>query len=236
VSGGHREYMTIGEVVEKLSDQYPDLSISKIRFLEDEGLVSPERTGGGYRKFHPADVTRIELVLRLQKEHFMPLAVIREKLKDVDKGRVPAELQPAVSNTETLALPLGEAEAVPVSQAPDMLGLTTAFVKELAEFGLVSLVKGERGEEIVGTDIAIAHTCWDMRKFGIEPRHLRMYETFAEREATFFSQALMPGFRHRTPEVRQKLMDTLNELTELTGALKRSMLHRALARVFDDVM
>ncbi len=233
---GPRDFMTIGEVVEKLSDQYPDLSISKIRFLEDEGLVSPERTGGGYRKFHPADVSRIELVLRLQKEHFMPLAVIREKLKDVDKGRVPPELAPTGAHAETLALPLEDAETVPVAQAPDMLGLPTSFVKELAEFGLVSLVAGERGEELAGADIAIAHACWDMRKFGIEPRHLRMYETFAEREATFFSQALMPSVRHRTPEDRQKLMDTLNELMELTGALKRSMLHRALARAFDDIM
>ncbi|TDB39050.1 MAG: MerR family transcriptional regulator [Actinobacteria bacterium] len=236
MAGSHREYMTIGEVVEKLTEQYPDLSISKIRFLEDEGLVSPERTGGGYRKFHPADVSRIELVLRLQKEHFMPLAVIREKLKDIDKGRVPPELQPAVSRSEAMPLPLDEAEAVPVSQAPDVLGLPTSFVKELSDFGLVGLVSGERGDEIVGSDIAIAHACWDLRKFGIEPRHLRMYETFAEREATFFSQALMPSVRHRTPEIRQKLMDTLNELMELTGALKRSMLHRALARVFDDVM
>ncbi len=233
---GHRDYMTIGEVVEQLSAQYPDLSISKIRFLEDEGLVSPERTGGGYRKFHPGDVSRIELVLRLQKEHFMPLAVIREKLKDIDKGRVPPELAPATGRSEAMALPLEEAETVPVSQAPELLGLPTSFVKELASFGLVTLVAGERGEEIAGSDIAIAHACWDLRKFGIEPRHLRMYETFAEREAGFFSQALMPSGRHRTPEVRQKLMDTLNELTELTGALKRSMLHRALARVFDDVM
>lgn len=233
---GSRDFMTIGEVVERLSEQYPDLSISKIRFLEDEGLVSPERTGGGYRKFHPADVSRIELVLRLQKEHFMPLAVIREKLKEIDKGRVPPELQPVASHAEALLLPLEEAESVPVSKAPDMLGLPTSFVKELADFGLVVLIVSERGDEIAGSDIAIAHACWDLRKFGIEPRHLRMYETFAEREATFFSQALMSSVRHRTPEVRQKLMDTLSELTELTGTLKQSMLHRALARVFDDVM
>lgn len=232
----HRDFLTIGEVVESLSDRYPDLSISKVRFLEDEGLVSPERTGGGYRKFHPEDVARIELVLRLQKEHFMPLAVIREKLKDADQGRVAPELIAPASHNETLSLPLDDTETVPVSQAPDMLGLPTSFVKELADFGLVALVKGDRGDEIAGADIAIAHACWDLRKFGIEPRHLRMYEIFAEKEATFFSQALMPGFRHRTPEVRQKLMETLNELMDYTGALKRSMLHRALARVFDDVM
>jgi DNA-binding transcriptional MerR regulator len=234
VSG--REYMTIGEVVEHLAESYPDLTISKVRFLEDEGLVSPERTGGGYRKFHPADVTRIELVLRLQRDNFMPLAVIREKLKEVDKGRVPPELQPSVSRAEAIQLPLETAETVLVTKASDTLGLPTSFIRELAEFGLIVLNQGDHGEEIGGSDIAIAHACWDLRKFGLEPRHLRMYETFAEREAAFFSQALSPSFRHRTPEVRQRLIETLNELTELTGALKRSMLHRALARAFEDVM
>jgi DNA-binding transcriptional MerR regulator len=143
VSG--REYMTIGEVVEHLAESYPDLTISKVRFLEDEGLVSPERTGGGYRKFHPADVTRIELVLRLQRDNFMPLAVIREKLKEVDKGRVPPELQPSVSRAEAIQLPLETAETVLVTKASDTLGLPTSFIRELAEFGLIVLNQGDHG-------------------------------------------------------------------------------------------
>lgn len=236
MTGSAQGFMTIGEVVEKLKPEHPDLTISKVRFLEDEGLVSPERTSGGYRKFHEPDVARIELVLRLQKDHYMPLAVIREKLKDLDKGRVPADIEPVVSRAEAMSLPLESAETVPIASAPDSLGLPVAFVRELSEFGLVSLVKGDQGEELSSADVAIAHACWDLRKFGIEPRHLRMYETFTDREATFFSQALMPSFRHRTPETRQKLLDALSELTELTNALKRSMLHRALARTFDDVM
>jgi len=221
-----RDYMTIGEVVEKLAADNPDLTISKIRFLEDEGLVSPERTAGGYRKFRDADVSRIELVLRLQKEHFMPLAVIREKLKDMDHGRTPSELEPTVARAEAVQLPMEMAESVPVTQAPDALGLPIVFVR----------VPGEHGEEIAGMDVAIAHACWDLRRFGIEPRHLRMYEAFADREATFLSQALMPALRHRTPESRQRLVDTLTELTELTGSLKRAMLQRALGRVFEDVV
>ncbi|MHB8705820.1 MAG: transcriptional regulator FtsR [Coriobacteriia bacterium] len=230
------DFMTIGEVVEKLKAEHPDLTISKVRFLEDEGLVSPERTSGGYRKFHEQDLARIELVLRLQKDHYMPLAVIRERLSDLDRGRVPADLEPLVARAEAMSLPLEAAETVSVASAPDALGLPVAFVRELAEFGLVSLVKGDQGDELSASDVAIAHACWDLRKFSIEPRHLRMYETFAEREAAFFSQALMPSFRHRTPETRQKLLDALNELTEITSTLKRSMLHRALTRAFDDVM
>jgi DNA-binding transcriptional MerR regulator len=231
-----REYMTIGEVVEHLHDKYSDLSISKVRFLEEEGLVSPDRTAGGYRKFSAADVKRLELVLKLQREHFMPLAIIREKLADYDKGRIPAELEPVVAHAEAMALPLEDAQTVPVGKAPDMLGLPEVFIRELAEFGLIQLIDGDHGKEISAVDVGIAHSCWDLRRFGVEPRHLRIYETFAEREVGFFSQILMPTFRHRTPETRQKLVDTLGELTRLTGELKKHMLHRAISRVFEDVV
>ncbi len=229
-----RDYMTIGEVVENLSQTYPDLTISKVRYLEDERLISPERTPGGYRKYRPADVQRLELVLKLQKEHFMPLAVIREKLDDLDKGRVPSELRPAIERAEPMALPFEDAETIPVDRAQETLGLPPVFIRELASFGIISLVSGQAGDEISGPDVAVAHTCWDLRKYGIEPRHLRMYEAFAEREATFFQQILMPAMRHRTPEARQKLMDTLGELEKGSGALKQHMLRRAIGRLFED--
>ena len=228
--------MTIGEVVERLKSANPDLSISKIRFLEEEGLINPERTAGGYRKFTTADVARVELILRLQKEHFLPLAVIREKLADYDKGKMPAEFRQAVGKVESVRLPLEEAQSVPLEDVPSALGLPASFIKELAEFGLIELADGEHGKELSRTDVQIAHVCWDMRRFGVEPRHLRMYETFAERESTFFSQILMPAFRHRTPETRQKLVETLGELTGLTEQLTSHLVHRALGRVFEDVM
>lgn len=231
-----RDYMTIGEVVDRLVSTYPDLSISKLRFLEDEGLVSPERTPGGYRKFTQADLQRVELVLRLQKEHFLPLAVIREKLADFDRGRIPPELrQGAAVVAEPVALPLDEAETMAIDDAPGALGVPVSFVRELAEFGLLEIVEGDRGDEIARGDVAIVHATWDLRRFGVEPRHLRMYETFADREAAFFSQILMPAFRHRTPETRQKLIEALTELTSLTDELKGRLLRRALGRVFEDL-
>lgn len=231
-----RDYMTIGEVVERLGAVYSDVSISKIRFLEDEGLVTPERTPGGYRKFTAADVARLELVLRLQRDHFLPLAVIREKLADFDRGRIPPELRQSVPTVaEPIALPLDEAQTLPLDEAPTALGVPVSFIRELAEFGLVELVKGESGDEIPRPDTAIVHATWDLRRFGVEPRHLRMYETFADREAAFFSQILMPSFMHRTPETRQKLVEALSELTSLTDELKGRLLRRALGRVFEDL-
>jgi DNA-binding transcriptional MerR regulator len=232
-----RDYMTIGEVVETLKQKYADLTISKVRFLEEEGLISPDRTSGGYRKFRQPDVARLEMVLRLQKEHFLPLSVIRDKMKELDKGRVPVELRESAPGTaKPVALPFEEAETVPLEQAPTSLGLPVSFIHELVEFGLVSVVEGENGEELPHADVAVAHTCWDLRRFGVEPRHLRMYETFAEREAAFFSQILMPAFRHRTPESRQKLVETLGELSALTEELKRQLLRRSVGRVFEDVV
>ncbi len=234
MSARARDFLTIGEVVSKLEPGYPNLTISKLRFLEEEGLVTPERTAGGYRKFSASDVARVELVLRLQKEHFLPLSIIRERLKDFDKGRLPPELKGSAGPGRKVQLPFEAAETLAVEQAPTSLGLPVSFIRELANFGVVELVKGPDGEELSAHDAAVAHTCWDLRRYGVEPRHLRMYETFAEREAAFFQQILMPAFKHRTPETRQKLVDALGELGELTGRLKRSLLDRAIGRVFED--
>jgi DNA-binding transcriptional MerR regulator len=231
-----RDYMTIGEVVENLQPAHPDLTISKIRFLEDEGLVTPERTPGGYRKFTTADAARVDLVLRLQKEHFLPLAVIREKLKDVDRGKVPPELRPVVANAQAVALPFELTESVTLADVPAALGFPVSFVRELAEFSLVSITSSPDGDEISRGDVEIAHVCWDLRRFGVEARHLRMYQTFAEREAALLSQILAPAFRHRTPETRAKLVEAIGELTSLTEDLKSGLLKRALGEVFEDVV
>ena len=231
-----RDYLTIGEVVQRLQQVYPDLTISKLRFLEDEGLVSPERTAGGYRKFSAADVARVEMVLRLQKDHFLPLAVIREKLADFDRGRIPAELE-ATGTAVARSVVVAEVDEGPVAldDAPASLGIPVSFVRELAEYGLVEVTREDGREVLTRQDVQIVHVAWDLRRFGVEPRHLRMYETFAEREASFFSQILMPAFRHRTPETRQKLSETLVELSTMTGDLKGRLLRRALGREFEDL-
>lgn len=233
---GGRDYLTIGEVVQRLQSTYPDLSISKVRFLEEEGLVSPERTAGGYRKFSQSDVARVDMILRLQRDHFLPLAVIREKLADVDRGRVPAELQRSTVGAAE-PLPFGAVDEGPLlledSQAS--LGIPASFIRELAEFGIVLITRGSEGDEIARPEVASVHAAWDLRKFGVEPRHLRMYVGSAEREAALFAQILMPTFRHRTPETRQKLTETLNELCSVTDQLKSRLLRRSLEQAFEDL-
>jgi len=230
-----RDYLTIGEVVQRLQSTHPDLSISKVRFLEDEGLLSPERTQGGYRKFAMSDVARVDTILKLQKEHFLPLAVIKEKLVELDRGRIPAELQrAAVGVAEPITKVVGDDGPVLVDDVPNLLSVPASFVRELAEFGIVRIIPGEQGEELDRADIASVHAAWDLRKFGVEPRHLRMYETWAEREASLFAQIVLPAFRHRTPESRQRLGETLSELGSLTDQLKGRLLRRALGKAFED--
>lgn len=231
-----RDYLTIGELVDSLLPAHPDLSISKVRFLEDEGLITPERTGGGYRKFSTSDVARVDLILRLQREHFLPLAVIREKMADLDKGKVPEDLRSMVTRPEAVALPFDSDEAVPLDQIPAALGFPTSFVRELAEFGLIRIKKGENGEELPRGDVQIAHTCWDMRRYGVDPRHLRQYVTAAEREAALFQQILMPIYRHRSPDTRQKLVESLTDLMRLTDELRRDLAKRAVGDAFEDVV
>lgn len=229
-----RDYLTIGEVVQRLKSTHPDLSISKVRFLEDEGLISPERTQGGYRKFSQSDVARVEMILRLQKDHFLPLAVIRERLAEFDRGRIPVELERAGVVESAVPVAIADDAPIPVDDVPAALGVPVSFVRELAEFGIVRLA-GESGDVVDRADVPALHAAWDLRRFGVEPRHLRMYETFAERESALFAQIVLPAFRHRTPESRQRLAETLSELGSLTDQLKGRLLRRALAKAFEDV-
>lgn len=230
----NRDYLTIGEVVQRLKGAHPDLSISKVRFLEDEGLISPERTQGGYRKFSQSDVARVEMILRLQKGHFLPLAVIKERLAEYDRGRIPVELERNGVVEAPLPAVVGDEDPVPVDDVPSAFGIPVTFVRELAGFGIIRLVPGDGGESVERADVPSLHAAWDLRRFGVEPRHLRMYETFAEREAALFSQIVLPAFRHRTAESRQRLSETLSELGSLTDQLKGRLLRRALAKAFED--
>jgi DNA-binding transcriptional MerR regulator len=227
-----RDYLTIGEVVERLEPRYGDLSISKVRFLEEEGLISPQRTAGGYRKFSATDVERIEGILRLQKDYFMPLAVIREKLAEADRGHVPEELARA-GDLPGLIGGASEEHPIPYATAASTLGVPDSFLRELLDYGLIATSVGEEGPELAAADVRIARIAWDLRRFGVEPRHLRMYVNSADREAALFGQILTPAFRQKSPDSKQRLADTLGDITRTTADLKRELLERAVERQFD---
>ena len=193
-SGGH---LTIGKVVERLKPTYPDLSVSKIRYLQDEGLVNPSRSEGGYRLYSERDVQRLETVLRLQKTRFLPLAVIREELKRLDSPSghtAPKAAQPAAA--DRVVVPDDSEEAVnklhPIDRMPELLSVSVSFVRALAEAGLIAFKRSPQGRDLVdGKDLKLIRICDELKRYGFEPRVLRQYVTAANRESLSIEQALV---------------------------------------------
>lgn len=226
-----RDYMSIGEVLDSIKADFPDISISKIRFLESEGLISPERTPSGYRKFYEGDVARLRYILSLQRDQFLPLRVIKDKLRDADSngGAYPAEAAPVATAP---APPAGNgvaAEAVMTSVQLDRdelkaaANLSEAELKGLEDFGIIAA-----GETYDENDLVVAKAARRFFDYGVEPRHLRMYRQFAEREAAFFEQIVAPGARRRDPSAQDQAARSVNELAGLSRQLKEAALRSSL--------
>lgn len=248
---------TIGEVLNQLKHDFEDISISKIRFLESEGLISPDRTDSGYRKFSGDDVDRLRFILTAQRDHYLPLKVIREQLARVDSGSadepdhesangvLPGMEPPSVLEVWKVAEAAqaqGEAHrppepglldpaAVAVSLSlPEFCqatGLQAAEVRELKEYGIVS-GRGNDGAVLDGDDLAAARAARELLRLGLEPRHLRMYAQFVDRELALFSQLVQPLMRQRGPEARRRAARQLETVAQGTGRMKRALLARAL--------
>lgn len=230
-----RDHLSIGEVLQLLQEEFPDITVSKIRFLESRGLIEPERTPSGYRKFYDSDVERLRWILTQQKVHFLPLKVIRERLDEEDldapDGEVPVtdEATPAVpppprrrrleSRPRTLAL-----SATELAQRS---GLAPADVRELARLGMI--VATSWGDDLVYDDeaLAVASLAGRCKAFGIDARHLRMYKVAAEREAGVYEQLLVPLLK-RSKSDRSAAVERLEELAEVGEELRSAMLRLAL--------
>lgn len=223
--------ITIGKVVERLKAQYPELSISKVRYLEDEGLITPMRTASGYRLFSQKDVDRLERILYLQKNRFLPLAVIREMI-DRDE---PAKAAPA-GEGDTERDRLLESEDVtgrlhPIDKIPEQLGVPISFVRQLSDAGLLDLRRSPGGRDLVdGKDFALIRTADQLRRFGIEPKNLRQYVTAANRESAMFEQALaIYGNRGEpTSEQREQFSQSFDSMLALTNKLRTQLIRKTV--------
>lgn len=227
-----RDYMSIGEVLDGIKADFPDISISKIRFLESEGLISPERTPSGYRKFYDGDVARLRYILSLQRDQFLPLRVIKDKLRDADSNGgayptepspVPAAPAPSKKNGATV-----EAVVTSVQMGRDELkaaaNLSESELKGLEDFGIITTGQDTYDEN----DLVVATAARRFFDYGVEPRHLRMYRQFAEREAAFFEQIVAPGARRRDPSAQDQAARSVNELAGLSRQLKEAALRSSL--------
>lgn len=229
-----KSFMSIGEVLKELKHEFPDVSISKIRFLESEGLIEPERTVSGYRKFYSTDVARLRYILRLQRDHFVPLKVIRRRLDHFDPAQMgdePATPDGNGSAAQPMAGPVSEDDDLEPDQSGIQLsfeeltnasGLSAPQVQELEEYGLIDAHSVDGQLYFDGDDLIVAKLARDFSKYGLEPRHLKMYKNFAEKEGGLFEQVVLPR-SGRTDGGRQ-VIQSLTELAKLSKRLKHALL------------
>jgi DNA-binding transcriptional MerR regulator len=215
--------MSIGEVLAHLRADFPDVTISKLRFLEAEGLVEPRRTPAGYRKYAWVDVTRLRYVLTAQRDHYLPLRVIREHLASLDSSAMPVPVSSAAAEPAELRLSREEL----LRRA----GLDDALLRALEQHGLISVRNGG-GYDADALEVASAAA--RLNEYGFEPRHLRAYRAAADREIGLFTQLVAPMTRQQSPAGRAKAADTVGELATLTqrvhAALVRAGLRETLGR------
>jgi DNA-binding transcriptional MerR regulator len=218
-----RRLLTIGTVCNRLKDEFPDVSISKIRYLEDQGLLNPRRTRGGYRLFSEDDVERLETILRLQRDEFLPLRVIREEL-DAGAGTKRRRRRSVVDDGE---------EELDLGQLCDRAGVTLDRARELEEFGLLEsrLEDGQRLYAESEADIAAA--CEALAQFGIGARNLRAFRTAANRESSLLEAVLGPALRSRSADRRQAALGDLQRLAQNAQELADLLLRRNVRRLVE---
>ena len=211
--------LRIGEVVRRLTPEFPDISISKIRYLEDEGLLTPRRTQGGYRLFSEGDLERLEKILRLQRDEFLPLRVIREEL-DAPGQKERKRRRPTALGAEE--------ETISLEELCERAGIDESLAKELEEFGLLAPLGSARDKRYLESDVDIAATCEQLARYGVDPRHLRTFRTATGRQSALIEQIFAPALRGRNRERRDQALRDLQQLADLASELSGLLFWRDL--------
>jgi DNA-binding transcriptional MerR regulator len=229
--------LSIGEVLHLLRSDFPDVSISKIRYLESEDLVQPQRTPSGYRKFTRADAERLRYVLRMQRDHYLPLKVIREHLDAIDRGLQPAPL--SATDTAPRALVTTDAYPSPEDLAAESQelrlsrkelleesGITNEVLRELESFGLVAQAPGTSYYD--ATALQVARIAAEMSQFGYGPRHLRPFRLAADRELSLVEQVVKPMARGRHEDSAAKAEEAARAIATLAIQLHVALVKAGL--------
>lgn len=230
---------SIGQVLEELREDFPGVSIPKIRFLEDKGLISPERTAAGYRKFSRADVDRLRYVLTMQRDHYLPLKVIGEHLEAMDRGLEPPAIESVVPTVPKVAI---AEDGMPTPEAfksrsdlrlsrKELLKtaeISEELLEQLESFGLVSARRGTRHYDVDA--LVVARTAVELAEFGIEPRHLRSFKTAADREVGLVEQVVAPIRRGRDSGARSRSEEAAGEIAALSVKLHATLVKAGLVK------
>jgi DNA-binding transcriptional MerR regulator len=198
-----RAYFGIGEVIAQLRAEFPDVSVSKIRFLEAEGLIQPARSPSGYRKFGPADVDRLRYILTAQRDLYLPLRVIKDQLESD---------QPAAG-------PMSRREML------DVTGIDERELAELEEFGLVR----RSGRQYPPEAVEAVEAIMALGRYGVQPRHLRVLRASVERETALIEQVVAPVLRQRSPGARERAATSAQEIASLVLAVHAALIEMTLA-------
>jgi DNA-binding transcriptional MerR regulator len=240
---GTGKSLTIGAVCKALSQEFPDISISKIRYLEDQKLLAPRRTPGGYRLYSTNDVSRLRTILRLQRDEFLPLRVIRQELAAgrsepevaqssvQDGGTAPTDARPGAALRR---LTFSIAQRGALYSLEDVIEDTGADPRLIAELEDYGIIKGDpRGgtKYYDETEREIARTVSELSRYGVAGRNLRVFKTSAERESALLQQILAPALRSRNPERRKEAVGALENLAAVASHLKHLLLVRDLRRI-----
>jgi len=208
------DHYTIGRLVGLLQEEFPDLSISKIRYLEDRRLIQPERTEGGYRRYGGSDLRRLRTILRLQRDEYLPLEVIKARL---ERGTAATTLRP-----------LGPAQD---SREPGVLRQPAESLSW--HFKLIDASPRTLGGGLRETDVEVIRICQILARFGVEPRNLRLLKSSAEREAALLEQAVTTALRSHHEERRAEGERNLQELAVLVSRLVELLLYKELRRLVE---
>jgi DNA-binding transcriptional MerR regulator len=244
--------MSIGEVLGALRPEFPDVTISKLRFLESEGLVEPARTPSGYRKFSHDDVDRLRYVLAAQRDHYLPLRVIKEHLDAMDRGlelpdqpagrpQVPRAVLSAQDGAEVAVdaaafAPSAGAEHARLrlsrAELAEAADIEVVLIEQLETYGLVTARTGSGGSAYFDGDaLAVSQIVAAMSAFGLEPRHLRGFRTAAERETSLVEQVVAPLLRQRSPQARARAEEVAREMAALSVRLHTALVRAAMRTV-----
>jgi len=210
--------LTIGTVCRRLTPEFPDISISKIRYLEDQGLLTPKRTQGGYRMFDEGDVDRLETILRLQRDEFLPLRVIRQELAS-SGARDRKRRRTGLTEQE---------HELELDELCERAGIDSGLARELEDFGLLAPQGSARQKRYLESDIDVAATCAQLMRYGVDPRNLRTFRTATGRQAALIEQLVAAPLRGRNAERRQTALRDLQQLAELAGELSSLLFWRDL--------
>jgi DNA-binding transcriptional MerR regulator len=242
-----RSLMSIGEVLGALRPDFPDVSISKIRFLESEGLIEPARTPSGYRKFSHEDVERLRYVLAAQRDQYLPLRVIKEHLDAIDRGLEPSDVPGGRPRVPRAALTAADPEGGPTPRSfageptelrlshkelAEAAGIEAALVEQVEGYGLIAARSGPGGTSYFDADaLAVVQVIAAMSAYGLEPRHLRTFRTAADREASLVEQVVAPLLRGRSPEARARAEEVAREMGALSVRLHTALVRSAMRSV-----